>query len=338
MKRPTIFHDHILGQAPHLKDLLLDAEAGLLSPDQFRDFFIHDGFYQFSLMQAVRLLMVYRGYGQHVFMVGPQFRDMLCRTSVKGVPVDALQLPYPAFYIATPDCEWELWGGETGFHKLTGVLVGLEVNEAGMNLVFFLWGEENHKARVIGDDASFWFTIAMSEALSANEGGKLDLEGYVRMVLQDPGRDSSDFVEINDSAPPNARDFMVTLPDNGFVRDKITDTAANVVRMVSNLIVYLQSVGASRPTYQETLERQQQVERLSEAHITWLGKDIETSPRGPRGPSSKALQHWVRGHWWPRLDNRDAIGRHGIHWRQPYERNVDSDEAMPSREYHMDEE
>ena len=359
MERPTIFHDHILGQNQNIKHLIQDAEQGLIGAEEFRNFFVAEGYYHYSLMQAVRLLMIYRSYGQQVFMVGPRFRDLLCRTSIKGVPVGAIKLPYPAFYIALPDCPWKLWGGDTGFHEITGVMVGVQPTDEGLNLVFFLWGEENHKARCVGDDASFWFTISLNEALAQED---MDLESYVRMVLQDPGRENSDFQEVNDNAPHSSKDFMVTLPDNGYVRDQVVDTAANVVRMAINLIVYLQSVGASKVTHQETQDRreaqkdleglgkkpagkakkkqrklQKLIDRLSEAHITWLGKDVESSPRGPSGPRSQAIRHWVRGHWWPRLDNRDALDRHGIHWRQPYERNADSGEAMPSREYRVED-
>ena len=355
MERPTIFHDHMLGQHPHLKDLILDAERGLITPDEFSDFFHRDSYSHYSLMQATRLLLLYRAYGQQVFLVGPRFRELLCRTSIRGIPMEAIKLPYPSFYLALPDCPWKLWGGDTGFHDLTGVMVGIHPTEQGLNLVFFLWGEENHKARCVGDDASYWFTICINEAL---QQGDLDLEKYVRMVMDDPTRDRSDYVEVSDNGPPSANDFMVTLPDNGMIRNEIVDTAAQVVRLAINLVIYLQSNGAQQQTHRETTERQQaqkalkglgdkphgkgkkrqrhlkkQLGNLSEAHITWLGGGVERDPRVPCGPREKAIRHWVRGHWWPRLDNAEAIARHGIQWRQPYERNVDSDEAMPSREY-----
>jgi len=359
MNHPTIFHDHLLGQHTHLKTLLQRVETGTVEPPEFREFFQREGYYHYSLMRASIMLLHYRRYGQQTFLMGPKFRELLSRTSIQGVPVSAIKLPYPVFYIALADCPWLLWGGDTGFHNLTGILVGLDIRDEQTDLTFFLWGEENHKSRVVGDDASFWFTLNLGEALSLKEAeGDINLESYVRKILKDPNRDRSDYTEVNDEGPESSKQFMVDIPDNGPVRDTIADTAANVVRVVINLLIYLQSVGAQQDTHETTTRRQQthqdlkalgdkphgkqkkrkrklenELERLSEAHITWIGKQIEQTSGAPRAPQGKAIHHWVRGHWWPRLDNREAIDRHGIHWRQPYERNKESEGSMPSREY-----
>ncbi|MDB4278276.1 hypothetical protein N9917_01600 [Deltaproteobacteria bacterium] len=346
---PTIYHDHMCGIFPRYRYLLDEAAAGRISAHD-AVFATFDGGVNKALTLSFMLLAEYRQYGQQTFVVGPHLQQMFERTSLEGVPGEMLKMPFPCLYVALPECDWEIWGGVTGWHKVTGLLV--RYDEPSNSFTLFIWGAENENARTVGDDASFWLNLDMNEA----EEMGLDVETYLLTVMNDRERESSD----------DHDDVRVEERQRREVYDKIEDTAINVSRVVFNLLIYLQSQTPERTPSQKhkdqhkerkDIERQlgriknpnkrktkvkhlrRRLEQLSDATVTWIGESIERTVMrgGIRHPGRKQIRHWVRGHWWPRLNNTEAIKRWGIRWKQPFEKNKDSKESEPSRHYHFKE-
>lgn len=364
MHEPIILHDRIMGGVPPMRALVLAAEAGRLDPsdpDVQHNFYVDGvGFVQ-SMYLLWRMLCEYRRFGQQVFVVGPTLSEMFQNTSLRGAPGDMVRFPYDAFYIALPDSGMRLWGGNnTGWHEMAGILVS-KSNDRVFRL--YLWGAENEYSVTVGDDASFWLELD----LETIQRDGVDLEQYAENLLNDPRRDWSVYVkDAPDSDPVLASGLTRTnshppVPLDA-VRTEVKRVAIASIRIVLNLAIYLQSQAAERTSHpafdrvraerkriEDEAKRKKnpakrkrllrELERLSDAHVTWLGKTIEetveaqeaayrNSGGGPR------VRFWVRGHWWPRLDNLAARARHGgIRWVQPYLKNRDADEAEPSRHY-----
>jgi hypothetical protein len=292
------------------------------------------------------LLAQYRQYGQQSFVIGPQLQQMFERTSLEGVPGHMLKMPFPTLYIALPDCPWKIWGGVTGWHSVSGVLVRYHPESNSFTL--FMWAAENENARVVGDDASFWLNLDMNEAGDMG----LDVETYLLTVMGDRRRESSD----------THPDVRIEEAERQEVYNQIEDTAINVARVIFNLLIYLQTKTPERSTVKKYIDQKQErkemeaalkrikspkkmkrkgkhlkrkLAALSDATVTWIGESIERIPTGgyARQPGQKQVRHWVRGHWWPKLANAEAIKRWGIRWKEPFEKNKDNEEAEPSRHY-----
>lgn len=346
---PIIYHDHMCGIFPRLRFLLDEASAGRISA-QDAVFATPEGGVNKAMTLSFMLLAQYRQYGQQSFVIGPQLQQMFERTSLEGVPENMLKMPFPTIYIALPDCPWKIWGGVTGWHKVSGVLV--RYHEETNSFTLFLWADENENARVAGDDASFWLNLDMNEA---NAMG-LDVETYLLTVMGDRQRESSD---------PHP-DVNIPEAIRQEVYNQIEDTAINVARVIFNLLIYLQTKTPERSPVKKYMDQpkqrreienaikriknpkkrkgkikhlKRQLAQLSDATVTWIGESIERIPTGgyARQPGQKQVRHWVRGHWWPRLSNTEAIKRWGIRWKEPFEKNKDNDEAEPSRHYRFKE-
>jgi hypothetical protein len=114
-----------------------------------------------------RFMLMYEWERQQVVVVGPKMQAAFANTSLENVPIEMVKLPYPCFYLATPDSEdLVLWGGDrTGWHRVAGMYVG---KEPGANaLTVLAWGEANEKSINSMDDATFWFTLSLDNLLTA---------------------------------------------------------------------------------------------------------------------------------------------------------------------------
>lgn len=357
MEEPKILHDHVVGWSEDMRYLLESVEAGRLAIEDAVGYFrLPNGQPLQSIYTMWTMLLGYRHFGQQTFVLGPHLQEMLENTSLVGVPWDAIKWPYPFFYVAVPGSTHKLWGGPTGWHKLTGILVGF--SQDGTRMAVYLWGEENEKSRIVGDDASFWFDVPIQKV--REEGA--DLETYLVSMMRDPTTNWADGsnagIDTEDSGWLASAETMRQGPAN----EPTILLAKAALRIIINLCVYLQSKGSERSPHpkfeaqrkerqrlQEELGRKKnpnkksaksllrELEKLSDAQVTWLGRSIEESARsgGGGGGGSSAVRHWVRGHWWPRLDNREARERHGIRWVHPYEKNRDAETQEPARHYQI---
>jgi hypothetical protein len=329
---PIIFHDYLLGVEPWYRTLLEKREAGKITDDDFqREFFMPGIGFHRSLWLAMLALVQYRAWGRQTFCIGPKLQAMFDATSLEGVDADEVKLPYPAFYIALPDCAWQVWGGHvTEWHQVTGVLVRQIDREGKAPAVFFyVWGAENDQSRRPGDDASFWFTMDLQEVIDR----EMDLEAYITTILSDDARDSGS----GDYAPWASAlgEGWNELPKSGTdLRAAWVDQALHVIRVALNMTIYVNSQGpeitpderaerekARKKALEEAIKRKKNktkrrrlerqlddIDPIATHNVVWLGKSIENSTRAPsiRGPQGARRHTWVRGHWWPRLSTLRA--------------------------------
>ncbi len=276
----------------------------------------------------------HKRYGQQTFVVPKEMQGALSRTSLSEVTMDDLRFPYPATYLALPDYEGEIWGGEdTLWHKVRGVFVWFEKGEREIRLPteeevtpendkgvihLYIWGAENERSRHPGDDASLWTALDLNEMARESE----DLESYLERVLRDPSREKVDF-KVN---PELANKLGFTfLSQTGERRTKQEDTVIETLRILFNSLLYIDSdeaeldVDPSRVDAKERLDRlRSQLERskhegkrkkirrrignLPTDTVTWIGRSVryDSEPREGTGEGTPQKRHWVRGHWWPK--------------------------------------
>jgi hypothetical protein len=352
MKTPRLLHDYVIGWSEDMRVLFEDVESGKRTHAEAQDCFTTDeGEVLGSVFLMWSLLLGFRQYGQETFVVGPRLREMLENTSLTGVPWAAVKWPFPFFYVSLPDCPHSVWGGPTGWHPLTGILVGF--SDDGEQLAIYLWGDEKANARAVGDDASFWFNVPLRQV--QEQGG--DMEAYVDSLMRDESTEWTDGsgVEIN---PRSASLSKAQVTRKGAADEHTITLAKNTLRIVINLCIYLQSTAPERSAHPKYVAEattramlesemgrkknpgkkkrvQRDLDKLSKARVTWLGRSIEEiDPRKPLSGSTATTSFWVRGHWWPRLDNREAKDRHGIRWVQPYQKNKDLEPDAP-RQYRI---
>lgn len=341
--KPVIFHDHMLGIYPHLEVLFQQYERGMITPEVFREAISIDGKVPEHLHVSFLCQLAYRAWGQQTFCVGPTLQEMFENTSLKGIPFEEYKLPYDAFYVAFVDCPWKLWGGpDTQWHDLTGAMVAKapasEYPKAPEIMYFYLWGQENDRSINAGDDASFWFSLNLDRG--REEG--LDMEQHLDEVFKKTDRET----------PQGLADITM-------------ETARKATRTILNMCLYHSSEGADLVEDEEYRKQREERKRLlkeikkvqekidssrnrkklrrrekerdnlldqmirnSEAVVTWLGRSVEpTSDPKPR-VAGQRREHWVRGHWWPKVSSGKPR-----RWVQPYLRCKDSGEAVPARIY-----
>ncbi len=289
------------------------------------------GFHR-ALFTLTMFLAEYRTQGRQTFVVPVEMQEALSRTSLEDVGFDDLKLPYRCLYISLPDCDAEIWGGDTTkWHKVGGAFVryipagqcieeveGNQVCPKGMINVY-LWGMENERSHGPGDDASMWFTFDLAEL----EG--MDLESSLTMMLNDPERDAS----LNEVIDLGRQMGLSTTFPRGSRRDKAMHGIMHTMRVVFNAILYMdcrdaevtldptvEAAQAERKDIETRLGRmknpnksrgrklRKQLDNLPTDIVSWVGRSVrikgaESSGTGTGTPQRK---HWVRGHWWPRRD------------------------------------
>lgn len=284
-------------------------------------------------------LVEHKRHGQQTFVIPKAMQDALERTSLEGVEVKDLKMPYPAIYIATPGNEKTIWGGEnTLWHKVRGLFLwhekGLrELRRPGedpkyanvdddLGLIHvYVWGIENERSSMQGDDASLWVALDLNEMSDNNE----DLEGYLNRILRDRSRETKD-VDGSDLAKALGFNFMPT-SDGDFNRQ--SDAVINTLRIAFNALLYMDSDSAEmdrdpdnladhakRAALLDDAERKKsaskkkrllnKARKIPEDTVTWLGRSFGRESGEGTGEGSEQREHWVRGHWWPR---RDTIKR-----------------------------
>ena len=310
MRRPIIHYDRALGIHEEWAEALTQALRG----DRRR----LDRELEFQKVVSTSSPMVlgamyeYARNGQQTFCIGPRMQGLLTDTDCSGVPEQFVQMPFPCFYIATPDTAHEIYGDKhTGMHHLSGAYLWQRHPD---EILFLLWADDNEKSRQVGDDATFWFSLGLTDVprKKMDDGTiLLDFDAYFRQSLQDNNRDRSDWYVQADQT-----EYQVAL-------SQIPDT----LRMCINLLLYLTSLKADKQADDEERRKRRALQRkmdkdlakvknpakrrkrkksmeremlrLSSAVIVWLGKTLEKAPVPPKTASGRRDSNWRvrRGHW-----------------------------------------
>lgn len=309
------------------------------------------GYGEFS-SRLFTTLLEYAKNGQQVFHVGPVMQELFDECLLTEVPATHIRLPYKCFYVVLPDCPWFIWGGNrTQWHRVAGVYVR-EIRQDIWHLTF--WGQANERSTTVDDDATFWCDLGFREAPHVEREGVpfYDLEAYCTTLLNHP----STFLTGLD--PPS-------MPPDW---DQHKETLRHVWRVIFNLLLYLnsdrpdlqrgQADEAERKALQRKLGQKKsgskvakvrrQLDRLSQATITWVGQGIERRSREAQADTGRTVRlHRRRGHrhaYWvgprrdaegnPRLGDTVVIKFVAPMWVGAKE----AGEEYPGRQYHLDTE
>lgn len=213
--------------------------------------------------------------GRHTYELSPELAQMFLGTSLTGIPSSMVALPQQSIYLAITGALEEpvrLWGGESGWHHLTGMYV------CAIDGGFFVWawGAPNERSRNALDDAGLWFVIQHDVE---------DLEGWLTDTY----------------APERVQDKVTAAPG----------TWARLARLLVNTCLYLASkdvevVERLTPAHERIVrelkkwpkktakykEAKEAAKRQPRFHVVFpsLPQLLEGERLGPR-------LHWVRGHW-----------------------------------------
>ena len=344
VRRPLLHYEQLLGEgSPFVSSELRTivdwcVEQEGKNPDKFIDYSRYVSLFGHSASMLIEFLVGYQMFGQQVFVTGPRLQKMFEHTSIEHIPESVLKAPYPVFYIALADCPWRLYNGTTQgdlmAHTATGVYVLRDDDSNRLKL--FIWGKDpKTEDPSQADDAVCWYDMDLKTAF-ATDGG---LEGYIQGAMRDAQRDAS-------TPGCSWSDLGKTIGTEAMLeaQNRHHNTLIRIVRVVINMMIYLQFQGAlveADPEYgawkQERKEIRHAIKRTSKpkkvrvlqkrlaripiANVVWLGRDIEqgkdTLIETDDGEKRLVRQHWRKGHWWPRLDNLEARERFGLHWRKP---------------------
>jgi hypothetical protein len=301
----------------------------------------------------IQSMVDYVANGRQSFVVGPRLQEMFTQTSLPDqVEQWMLQTPYPAFYVALPGCQEQIWGTYNTMSLVRGVMVDTE----------FLPG---HMALLL------WAPLPI-EKIAAHHGLDLRQLGPDTIKqLRAQGNDAYLIFDIEE-AVADPRGLEVHILDQweqrvkaeGWSQHAIDATAksrVNILKIVLGTILYLQSerkeLSADPAAAQARAERAELEARLRNTKtpakrrkieekigaiptggtITYLGRTIEASPdepgdEGGTGEARALRRHWVRGHW------RRPARKHGprvLVWIQPFLRGIG--EPVPSRTYKLED-
>ncbi len=254
-----------------------------------------------------------------------------------------LQTPYPAFYIALPDCREQIWGTYNTMSFVRGVMVDMEFRRGHMALLL-------------------WAPLPVERVIAYHGLDERQLPPEAKKELRGQGNDSYLVFNIEEavSDPRGIESHILdhwerSVAEEGWSKYAIDATAksrVDILKVVLGTILYLQSERNERTP--DPAATQADVERAKLRNVktpakrrkiedrlkslptggttTYLGRSIEEAVRATEasGDPRSLRRHWVRGHW------RRPARKHGprvIVWVQPFQRG--SGEAIPDRTYRL---
>lgn len=298
-----------------------------------------------------RSMVDYVKSGRQTFVVGPRLQEMFVQTSLpEQVEQWMLRAPYPAFYIALPDCEERIWGIYQAEIPVQGMMVDLQYEPGSMAILA-------------------WAPASIDRTIIHYDLDERKLTAELRDRIKGMGNDSYLVFNIEDAiAHPRGIEAYIldqwaaAVAKAGWSQAAIKATAqsrVNLLKIALGTLLYLQSerkeLTADPDAERAIAERAELAERLKRLKtpakrrkieeklkstadgptVTWLGRSIEqatestneeSDPRAPIAPR----RHWVRGHW------RRPARKHGprvLVWVQPFLRG--SGETIPARTYKL---
>lgn len=263
--------------------------------------------------------------GRQTFVLGPKMRDAFVATELSEIRLADVKFPYSAFYVAVPNCLWQLWGGpKTQWHDTAGFYVAV----SDIELSVVLWGPNNSRSQFPGDDATAWFHVSMENAAQD------PVEDVLTRVLEGGGINNPDLGD-----PP--RD---DLQKRSFV---------NAIRCAVNLALYLSSENPDTQT--ETPEQrrrpildqirgkknpgkikalQRRLDSASTSTVTVVGPNLERQlVAAERVATREGRRMFIRrGHWhgyWTGSGRTTLVRK----WIQPHYVNADADQTVDRTAY-----
>lgn len=371
MEEPAIHFDRLMGSKPAWRECVTEALQGHPAALD-REFLALTG-YSPTQARMLAAAFAYAFNGQQCFVLGPRLQSMFEDTECSGVPKEFVRFPFDCFYVAVPETNMTIWGGERSKEHTVGGFYIHRKAEGIFTLV--IWGKENAASRFVGDDASLWIDLNLADA--PTKDGNIDFEAYLEWMLASGTQQAPDA-------------GMGDIPEESRLRH--LQSAISCLRLGLNLVLYMNSLepevdkddariknkreaqgllnqrlsrqgktgkgkgkgkkGKKKPLSKKDLRERQNIASMSEAIITWIGQSIEKAPVSREGSDTKRTKgtgQWTnrRGHfhfYWvgSRTDPETGNPRKGTHrvskWVKPIRRDMARIAHARGRQYRFREE
>jgi len=222
--------------------------------------------------------------GEQVFAVTPWQQQLFEQTDLPKGDVD-VQYPYPCFYLALPERQEVLWGGNaTGWHRIGGAYVVQDPLSKGITVVVI--GRTTEKSRNMLDDAALFFTI------KPKDFG--DLEGWLDRISK---------------VPVSHNEYIDASDDNRKELDARNQVFSVVGRLVLNFLVYMTTPApdVSMCTWFDERRRYlskkkgkkaaKELRSLPTTPIRIVGGRVQKTAAARVREAKDVALHWVRGHY-----------------------------------------
>ena len=280
-------------------------------------------------------MMMYDRFGQNSFVVGPRVQDLFRRTDLSKITSDMVVEPKTSFYVAVPNCPWQIWGGErTQWHNVEGIYVafvdsvdGNELPHGDVKTVslstlearrerciqILLWGGPNERSLTTTDDALLWFAINLDRWVETHE----DIETFFsRHAVMNAGSDAR-FDAENDPLDPFS---MPITPSDSEGVAKQRESLVNVMRLVFNLCLYMASDDVEIETVDNTVEAAKIREQIKRKKAGGKRKKLER--RLSSLPRTRIIYVGPMFEELAERDHREQLNGHGGSHASPIEHAV----------------
>jgi hypothetical protein len=309
----------------------------------------------------------YRLAGTNTFVVGPELQDQLLRTSLDKIKRWMIKPPFPAFWIALPECSYSIWGATedtpvaTGLNwnelaPVRGVLVDMQWRMDELSLL--LWAPAVNKTKMLDRLVQPDLRAKVPRAELEKRMGWVGNDSYVIFKIDEA-------LDYPGGIEPYLRDRWENVtaewdwPKVGI--EATAEARVAVLKIVLGTILYLQSdkaelsvdaivarVAAKRKDLEDQAAKTrkprskrrllEKAAKISGTIITWLGKSLEAEGVETRAAIKAGRRpprrHWVRGHWKVPYAKHKA---RTITWIMPYEKSKHRKQKVTGRTYRFDE-
>lgn len=109
-------------------------------------------------------IKTYDLYGEKMYFVSPGLATELRNTSVKGMPEEFFQLPYPTVYLVCPEFEpFRIYHDADGWHDVEGVYLVEDASVTPRTVRVIVMGKPNENALHPEDDAFYHWSLFLKE-------------------------------------------------------------------------------------------------------------------------------------------------------------------------------
>ena len=260
--------------------------------------------------------MIHYEMGTPIYVVGPRLAEMFNRTSLDAVRWTDIEIPYDMLYIALPNTNLALWGGER-WHPLGGFYVygqpdaptgkvGSWTGTAQKGVMVVMWGIDD---QTYGDDAVVQVPLSW-------DAGSLEKQANRKFNYINMDAGSKEVQQRNHETQVTA--VRIALNALLYITAKLpldeTDQSRSLRRRREGLLAAARDKRAKKQT--KLLRR---AEALPAVSIIQLGRAVEQEEdsQGSGGTHASPRQHWVTGHWHSyRVGPNKAYS--ALKWVKPY--------------------
>lgn len=259
-------------------------------------------------------------HGSNVFVVGPRLAGMFRRTSLAAVTWEDIQLPFPTFYVALPDCPYRVQGVMSSF-RLPGFYVVSLARPIGPHLLV------HHPVVTAADEG---FVIPLLRDVPLEEHASVAIEGTLDGLREHAAGGEALAGEVGSRQKEAARlclHIFVNLVLYLNADLPVVETEESAERRTERAAIEAR-IARIKPRKRRKLSHS--LVRIPDHRVVLLGPEVEGASEDPARAGPR--QHWVRGHY---HRYRCGPGRTSLKlkWTRPFLRGDPARGATEARTY-----